>query len=106
MEIADKIVNDMAIKHDGFIMICDSCKHLYTGECDPNCKSLTGFESIAKSLIAELVELRQMKQQQPCDVCSDYKRLLYTKHLNNGMVWVGNEIAKHCPKCGRKLVTE
>lgn len=65
MDIADKIVNDMAIKHDGFIMICDSCKHLYTGECDPKCESLSGFESIAKSLVAELVELRQIPRWIP-----------------------------------------
>lgn len=65
MNIADKIINDMAIKHDGFIMICDSCKHLYTGECDPKCESLSGFESIAKSLVAELVELRQKQISEP-----------------------------------------
>lgn len=65
MTIDGKIINNMAIKKDGFYMICDSCKHLYTGECDPKCESLSGFESIAKSLVAELVELRQTRNWKP-----------------------------------------
>lgn len=56
-----------------------------------------------KAFNLAITALKQMKQQETCNVCKSYERLLYTKHFKDGTVWVGALHAECCPKCGRKL---